>query len=239
MSHEVKRIAILSVHACPTTQLGLRDSGGMNVYVHHLAEELAAQGLAVDIFTRRHDPDDPEVVEMAPGARLVHLDAGPPEAPKESLFGYLPLFQEGLLRFAADRGLRYDVVHSHYWLSGVVGMEMARRWDVPHATTFHTLARSKTMAGVGEQEPVRRHRMESRIAAEADAIIVSAPYERDLLAHHFDVPPERVRVVPCGVGSSPPRYFSRRSSSWSAAASVSDSRSRAQLSAISGGISSA
>ena len=95
-----------------------------------------------------------------------------------------------------------DVVHSHYWLSGVVGMDLARRWGVPHATTFHTLARSKTMASVGEREPVRRHRMESRIAAEADAIIVSAPYERDLLAHHFDVPPERVRVVPCGVDTT-------------------------------------
>ena len=202
MSSDVQRIAILSVHACPTTQLGLRDSGGMNVYVHHLAQELAAQGLAVDIFTRRHDQDDPEVVEMAPGARLVHLDAGPPEAPKESLFGHLPAFRDGLLRFAADRGLRYDVVHSHYWLSGVVGMDLASRWGVPHATTFHTLARSKTLAGVGEREPVRRHRMESRIAAEADAVIVSAPYERDLLARHFDVPPERVRVVPCGVDTT-------------------------------------
>ena len=139
---------------------------------------------------------------MAPGARLVHLDAGPPDAPKESLFAYLPLFREGLLRFAADRGLRYDVVHSHYWLSGVVGIDLARQWGVPHATTFHTLARSKTMAGVGEREPARRHRMESRIAAQADAVIVSAPYERDLLARHFDVPPERVRVVPCGVDTT-------------------------------------
>ena len=202
MSNDVQRIAIISVHACPTTQLGLRDSGGMNVYVHHLAQELSGQGLAVDIFTRRHDSHDPEVVEMAPGVRLVHLDAGPPEAPKESLYDYLPLFRDGLLRFAAHRGLRYDVVHSHYWLSGAVGMELAGLWGVPHATTFHTLAHSKTMAGVGEQEPARRHRMEGRIAAAADAIIVSAPYERELLARHFDVPPERVRVVPCGVDTT-------------------------------------
>ena len=189
MSTEVRpragRVAILSVHACTTVRLGLRDSGGMNVYVRHLAQELAGQGIAVDVFTRRHDHHDPKVVEMVPGARLVHIDAGPPDSSKEALPRYLPLFEKELLSFAASQGLRYDAVHSHYWLSGVVGMALARRWGVPHVATFHTLAVVKAMAGVGGHEPARRQRMEERIAATADAVIVSAPLERDLLVGRY------------------------------------------------------
>jgi D-inositol-3-phosphate glycosyltransferase len=199
MNQRLERIAFISVHACPTVRLGLRDSGGMNVYIHNMVRELAKQGIAVDVFTRRHDESDPESVEMFPGARLIHINDGSTDTPKELLPSRLSHFQKNLQRYVSEHQLSYDIVHSHYWLSGLVGAKLARTWSVPHVATFHTLAITKVRARVGQQDHTNRDISERKIATNADLLVVSTSDEQDLLAHHFDVQLDRICVISCGV----------------------------------------
>ena len=134
-----RSLALLSYHGCPVARLGEKDTGGMNVYVLQLAREYARRGNRVDVFTRYHDPTDPKIVEIEEGARVIHLEAGPLDASKNDLFSYIPSFLDGLYRFQRDEETRYDLIHSHYWLSGMVGatsepgMGRPARRDVPHA----------------------------------------------------------------------------------------------------------
>ena len=198
----MERIALLTYHSCPTATLGERDAGGMNVYVRYAAAELAQLGARVDIFSRRHDTADPQVEEIAPGARLVHIDAGPPQTTKEELYQFLPDFYHGLQAFAAADGARYDVIHSHYWLSGRVGMALGRRWGIPHAATFHTLAETKRLVmGEGVDVP-QRSPAERRIASRSEAVVVSDQHEVEALVSLYDAPRDRIRVIPCGVDAS-------------------------------------
>jgi len=202
------RIAFLSYHTSPLAPLGGRETGGLNVYVRELALELAARGHDVDIYTRRADPDAPEVVPLAvqlePGggatARLVHVDAGPPRyEPKDALPAYVDAFEAGVAAFAEREALRYDVLHSHYWLSGVAGERLKARWGVPHIAMFHTLGEVKTRSRISEHEPVPRIDAERVIARDADRIIVASRDELELLVRHYGADAGRIAVVPCGV----------------------------------------
>ena len=193
------RLALLSFHGCPVARLGEKDTGGMNVYVLQLAREFAAKGCEVDVFTRYHDPEDPEVVELGNGARVIHLDAGPLDAAKEDLFNYVPAFVRELREFQNSERVRYDIIHSHYWLSGRVGMTLSREWNVPHATTFHTLAKTKLRARVGEREPRLRQEMEALVMSDADGIIVSTEEEKHDVVSLYDAPIHKVEVIPAGV----------------------------------------
>lgn len=193
------RLALLSFHGCPVARLGEKDTGGMNVYVLQLAREFAAKGYEVDVFTRYHDPDDPEIVELDDGARVIHLDAGPIDAAKEDLFNYIPAFIRELYDFQRSEETRYDVIHSHYWLSGRVGMTLSREWNVPHATTFHTLAKTKLRARAGEREPQLRQDIEALVMSDADGIIVSTEEEQHDVVSLYDAPAHKVEVIPAGV----------------------------------------
>ena len=116
----------------------------MNVYVRELGRALAARGVAIDIFTRRQSTDVADVVEYSPGARVIHIDAGPHRhVDKYDVLDYLPDFACGVQRFRALMGVSYDVIHSHYWLSGRLGLLFADHWGVPLVSTFHTLAQLK------------------------------------------------------------------------------------------------
>lgn len=199
MSPQLERIAFISVHACPTVRLGLRDSGGMNVYIWNMVRQLAKQGVAVDVFTRRHDNGDPESVEMFPGARLIHINDGLLNTPKELLPSLLSDFHNNLKKFVKAHRLKYDIVHSHYWLSGLVAAKLARDWSAPHVSTFHTLAIAKALSRVDGQDQPARDLAEREIATNADLLVVSTSVEQDLLAHHFNVPFNRIRVISCGV----------------------------------------
>src|SRR5438552_3026915 len=141
------KIAMLSVHGCPLGRLGTSEAGGMQHYVRALSRELGRRGMAVDVYTRRSDPTLPQIVEFGENARVIHLDAGAP-APvdKFELYDLLPEFEYNLQRFQRAVDITYHFVHSHYWLSGKVGNQLARRWDVPHLTMFHTLGRLKNQA---------------------------------------------------------------------------------------------
>ncbi len=194
------RIAVLSMHTSPLAPLGGAVSGGMNVYVRELSRKMAERGYTVDVFTRREGPTGPAVVETEGGVRVVHITAGP-AAPiaKEALGAYVDAFAMGIDAFAREQGLRYDLIHSHYWLSGLAGGALQRAWDVPHVVMFHTLGEAKNRARPTEREPLERIAAERFVARSADRIVVATSHERDLLAQRYGARPEGIAVVPCGV----------------------------------------
>lgn len=197
------RIAMISVHGSPLADLGARETGGMNVYVRDLSRELGRQGMTVDVFTRLVDPALPQIVEFGQGARVIHLPAGEVGLmDKNVVFDRLPEFVGQVRRFTADHDLHYQYVHSHYWLSGWVGKLLARSWEAPHVTTFHTLARVKNRALDGPAETERRGEIEERIIAQADGIIVSSDHERHSLVDLYNARSERIHVIPPGVDLS-------------------------------------
>lgn len=192
------RIAMVSAHTSPLAPLGGRETGGMNVYVLELSRELAALGCNVDIFTRR-DGDLPHIEPVAPGLRLVRIDAGP-AAPieKEAIVAHLPEFVRNLYTFACAAPA-YDLIHSHYWQSGWAGTILARRLALPHIVMFHTLGEVKNRARFGEAEPTLRIRHERTIARRADAIVTASNHERQLLERYYGADPAKMHAVPCGI----------------------------------------
>jgi D-inositol-3-phosphate glycosyltransferase len=204
----VERVALVSVHTCPLDQPGLGDSGGMNVYVRSVARRLAEMGVEVDIFTRWAGPEQ-HVVDVDPGVRVVHLEAGP-DAPveKEELPKYLTEFLSAMIRFETEESARinvaspmYDVVHSHYWLSGWIGRLARERWRIPLAHSFHTLGRIKnrTLAPGETPEPPRRIRGEQRVVHAADCILAPTIGEAADLVNLYGADPRSVRVIAPGV----------------------------------------
>lgn len=194
------RVAVLSFHTSPLAPLGGAATGGMNVYVREVSTRLARDGATIDVFTRREHAGTPTVVEFAPGARLIQIDAGPTEPlHKHELIALTSEFARGVAAFAVSEGARYDVVHSHYWLSGVAGEELADRWDVPHTGMFHTLGEIKLRARASEHEPAERLEAERRLVQGLDRVVAATEYERRLLRQIYRVPPSRVEVIPLGV----------------------------------------
>lgn len=194
---------MLSVHTSPLAQPGTGDAGGMNVYVVELAKRLAQRGTEVEVFTRAtsslHEPE----VELAPGVLVRHIGAGPLEGlSKEDLPGQLCAFAAGLMRTEArhESGW-YDVVHSHYWLSGQVGWLVADRWHVPLVHTMHTMAKVKNshLAEGDTPEPSGREIGEEQVVSAADRLIANTDAEADDLVELYDAQPELVEVVPPGV----------------------------------------
>ena len=193
---------MLSLHSCPTAELGGRDAGGMNVYVQSVCQELALQGMKVDIFARLHDKTDPLIIKLGPNTRLIHIEAGPPETPKHELYPYLPTFVENFRNYCQETGEEYDLLHSHYWLSAIVGEQVAKRWGIPHVTTFHTLAKVKEMAQAKSQEPILRSDAERYISDTSDALVVSHNHEHEALVQLYGASSDKIYIVPCGVDTN-------------------------------------
>ncbi|MEZ4523698.1 MAG: glycosyltransferase [Thermomicrobiales bacterium] len=171
---------MISVHTSPLSALGGPDAGGLTVYLMSLAEQLAKSGIEVDIFTRRFDTTTPDVVELSPGINLISITAGPPEKlAKDDLYCLLPDFASEMAMYALETGVRYDVIHTHYWLSGWVGRILKRYWDVPVVHMYHTLAHMKNNATPGEQtESALRLRVERELVGTVDQIVAPNPDER-------------------------------------------------------------
>ncbi len=195
----IERIAVVSVHGCPDAQPGTRDAGGMNVYIRKVAQELSDRGIFVDVFSRNHEAEAPATVQLAERARVIHVNAGEPSDDKSELSRNIPDFVLAVLDYTREHGLSYDVVHSHYWLSGLATTLLARRWGIPHVTTFHTLAEIKKRARAGEDEPEERSVGEVRVIRTADAIVAFSRHESEAMARFYDAPAERIKVIPCGV----------------------------------------
>ncbi|SDG01896.1 D-inositol-3-phosphate glycosyltransferase [Klenkia brasiliensis] len=198
-----RRVATLSVHTSPLDQPGAGDAGGLNVYVVEVSRRLAARGIAVEVFTRATSSDLPPVVEMVPGVTVRHVSAGPFEGlGKHDLPAQLCAFTAAVLREEArhEPG-HYDVLHSHYWLSGQVGWLARDRWGVPLVHSAHTLAKVKNAALADGDEPEPRARVigEEQVVAEADRLIANTAEEARQLVRWYDADPARTLVVPPGV----------------------------------------
>jgi len=194
------RIAMVSAHSCPIGNLGAKDTGGMSVYIRELAHELGKQGHLVDVYTRVHDPKDRPIYALGQNARLVHLRAGrDKEIHKLAVYSYLPDFACNLENFRKHHGLQYNLIFSHYWLSGLVGEYLQQRWNVPHIMMFHTLGAVKNAIGIGEDEPELRIETERGLAQNCHHIIVPTEKEKEKLILHYGASLERISVVPCGV----------------------------------------
>ncbi|MDA1278931.1 MAG: glycosyltransferase [Chloroflexi bacterium] len=205
-------IAVVTVHGCPLRQAGRKDSGGMNIYILEMARRLAARGIQIDVFTRHHDPLDPQVVTLAPGARLIHLPAGVPSLDKADVHDLLPQFTSQMRRYCVSNRLRYDLVSSHYWLSGLVGMRLASEWGVPHTTSFHTMAELKRRGRPEESEVEQRDQSEMEIACSAESIVVWTESEKQAVVDYCGIDPGKVSVVPPGVDLTRFRPISQQQS---------------------------
>lgn len=194
------RLAFLTTHTSPLARPGTVKAGGMNVYIRELTRELGARGYAVDIFTRRDQRDTAPVVPLAENVRLVNLPAGPaqPLAP-DAVHPLLTAFTAALRRFVADEELTYDLIHSHYWISGLAGIALAKAWRCPLIAMFHTLGQVKNRARRGEHASPVRIAGEHRIVQAAARLICATPHERDLLVSLYGAAADSVRVVPGGV----------------------------------------
>ncbi len=193
------RIATVMVHTSPLEQPGIGDAGGMNIYVLESAQRMAAMGVSVDIFTRRTDPDAPDIVEISPGVRVRHFDCGHGTLTKEQL----PIHISGLSQEFSRimRTENYDVIHSHYWLSGKVAMPAAKELKIPLVHTMHTMARVKNLnLAEGESpEPMIRVQGETQVVAAASALIANTDAEAASLVSLYDACPDTVHVVTPGV----------------------------------------
>ncbi len=188
------RVAALSLHTSPLVQPGRGDAGGMNVYVRELVSSLAQTGVETTVFVRRWS-DAPDVVEVEPGFRVVHIDAGPSDLAKGALLSVVDRYADGV-RACLD-GYETDVLHANYWLSGVAGHRLKHELGLPLVSTFHTLARVK--AETGDPEPQRRVEAEAEVAACSDVITANSGVESRQLEELYGADPARVHIVPPGV----------------------------------------
>ena len=194
------RIAVISAHTSPLASPGGSKAGGLNVYVMELSRQLAENGCLIDIFSRTTDTDTPEITDLSPGLRAIHLRAGPTRyLSPENVYEHLDDFSEAVLDFCAREQRAYDLIHSHYWLSGLVGQSLKAVWGVPHATMFHTLGEIKNRASSRENETELRIQSEAEIIASVDRVICATEQERSQIGQLYAAAPDKVTVIPLGV----------------------------------------
>jgi len=194
-------IAMLSMHTSPLDMPGsTRNAGGLNVYINQLTRELGQSQNLIDIFTRRTDKYTPKVIQITPQVRVIHIQAGPSTPiQKHEIYQYMADFAQRIDEFRRNENRHYDVLHSHYWLSGAAALQLVHRWAIPHITMFHTLAHLKQLANPDETELSIRLEMERRLIHQADYIIASTNDERIQIIRHCAATTGQVRVIPCGI----------------------------------------
>ncbi|HSL42437.1 MAG TPA: glycosyltransferase [Anaerolineales bacterium] len=195
-----KRIAVISEHASPLADLGGVDSGGQNVYVAHITQQLARLGYQVDVFTRKDDKALPEIYEWMDGVRVIHVPAGPPEfVRKEKLLGHMQAFTDYMIDFIKRHGRHYDLIHANFWMSGLVAANIKVALGIPFVITFHALGEvRRQFQGREDSFPEQRFEIERRIAHEADGMIAECPQDQDDLIQAYGAKPAKIRQIPCG-----------------------------------------
>ena len=201
------RIAMISYHTCPLATLGGKDTGGMNVYVRDLTRQLGCLGIHVDVFTRSQDEHVPHVLHnLGYGNRVVHVPAGPEiPVPKSELVDYIPEFVNGIKQFAAEKGIKYDVIHSHYWMSGIAASALSDAWGgTPILHMFHTLGEMKNRIARSEAEREGEYRIngENQVLRRADRIVVATLAELTQLRFLYKADDRKFVVIPPGVDVS-------------------------------------
>ena len=205
-THDVN-IAMLSYHTCPLAILGGKDTGGMNVYVRDLTRELGRLGIHVDVFTRSQDEHVPHVLhDLGFGNRVVHIPAGPEVPfPKRELARYIPQFVEGISKFAEDKGIKYDLIHSHYWMSGLAAGALSDQWSqVPILQMFHTLGEMKNRVARNESEKEGAYRLdgEREVLVRSNQIIAATLAEQAQLEWLYKADVRKITIIPPGVDTS-------------------------------------
>jgi D-inositol-3-phosphate glycosyltransferase len=199
-------VAMISYHTCPLATLGGKDTGGMNVYVRELAKNLGKLGVHVDVFTRSQDEHVPHVLhDLGYGNRVVHVPAGPEiPLPKKEMATYVPDFAQGIDQFATDKGLRYDLIHSHYWMSGMAALTLKQSWDVPVVQMFHTLGLMKNRVARSPDEVEGSYRVdgERKVIQSADRLVVATPAEQSQLEFLYRTDTRKMTTIPPGVDTS-------------------------------------
>ncbi len=200
----IQRIAMLSVHTSPLASLGQKKTGGMNVYVRDFTRALARRGIQVDIFTRAVDADEPTIqYDLGCGCRVVNVPAGPlSPLPPDNIVNYLDEFAAGVANFARMYGVQYDLIHSHYWLSGLVAGKLRQAWGpIPVVHMYHTLGHMKNQIAQSDSELVASVRLigETQVAHIADRLIAATPSEEDQLIDWYGVNPAKISVLSPGV----------------------------------------
>ncbi len=197
------RIAMLSYHTCPLAVLGGKDTGGMNVYVREVTRQLGEMGIHVDVFTRSQNEHVPHVLhDLGFGNRIVHIRAGSEfPLPKKELVAYIPQFVDGVREFANTKGITYDLVHSHYWMSGKAAINLKKDWGVPVVNMFHTLGLMKNRVAQSAQEIEGDYRIEGEreVLRQADKIIAATPAEYAQLLWLYQADENKIMVIPPGV----------------------------------------
>jgi D-inositol-3-phosphate glycosyltransferase len=193
----MRSLAVLSLHTSPLAPPGSGDSGGMNVYVRELVSSLAQAGVRSTVYVRRWRDDLPDEVQVEPGFKVVHVEAGPTDMAKEKLPAVIDDYADGVARHLRGDGRDTEAIHANYWLSGVAGHRLKHEFELPLVSTFHTLARVK--ADTGDAEPIKRIEAEAEVIACSDAILASCSAEVSQLVELYGARPERVEVVPPGV----------------------------------------
>lgn len=196
----MQRIAFISEHASPLAAPGGTDSGGQNVYVANLARELARLGYLVDVYTRREDPLQPQVIEWRAGVRVIHIDAGPAcVLSKESLLPYMAEFGHAMLRFMNGSGVSYQLAHANFFMSGMVAQQLKRLTGLPFVITFHALGRVRRLCqGQADGFPDARFAIEESLMRDADCVIAECEQDQRDMLELYGGAPARLAVVPCG-----------------------------------------
>ncbi len=202
----MRKIAMISMHtcplACPDALLGGRETGGMNVYIRELSRELGRRGAAVDVFTRFQDTNTPQIEWLGPNARVVHLPTGPLSAYSKNLLpNHVDEFTEGIRRFAHLEGIQYDLVHGHYWVSGLAAHRLQQEWNVPMLQMFHTLGAMKNKVAKADTdlEVESRVEIERQVMEWADRIIAATPLDKEQMVRLYGAEDEKIAVIPAGV----------------------------------------
>jgi D-inositol-3-phosphate glycosyltransferase len=195
-----QKIAFISEHASPLATLGGVDAGGQNVYVAELARELASGSYSIDVYTRRSDPNTPEVVEYCRNVNVIHIKAGPPTSiPKEAMLQYMDELTSGMLDYMKKSNIQYQLIHANFFMSALVASNIKRILGIPYVVTFHALGIVRQLHQQGSDNfPPERISVERFVVRDADLVIAECPQDRNDLVLHYDADPAKVTVVQCG-----------------------------------------
>ncbi|NQE34693.1 glycosyltransferase family 4 protein [Microcoleus asticus] len=194
-----KRIALISVHGDPAVEIGKEEAGGQNVYVRQIGEALAKQGWQVDMFTRSSDRQQARIVQHSPNCRTIRLVAGPQEfIPRDEIYGYLPIFVQEFQKFQLESGFQYSLVHTNYWLSSWVGMELKKSQPLVQVHTYHSLAAVKYKS-VSTIPMIAKTRLqvEKTLLETADRVVATSPQEKEHMRSLVSSK-GNIDIIPCG-----------------------------------------
>ncbi|MBI64210.1 MAG: hypothetical protein CL778_02895 [Chloroflexi bacterium] len=195
------KLAVISVHGCPVRQIGLGSAGGMNVFLLESSKIISDLDVNVDIYTRHHDIKDPEIIQLTPNVRVIHIKAGGFDIDKESIYPLLPNFAEKINLYSNENHLKYDLISSHYWLSGLVGNILSKSWKLNHVIMFHTLSLIKEDYIKSKTSILDRKNGELQAIENSDGILVWSENEKQSIIDKYSAKSSKIKIIRPGVYS--------------------------------------